>query len=156
MDSNSTHWYDKSIINSKDCIILRNNIMKDTQIDLTTKGMYLYVLAITDNGDYPMPSMKYISKKTGICHDNVSKCLNNLIDNGYMRKNNMESYEIKEKNLKLKGKGVPCEWCGDKSIVLQEHHYPVPKSAGGTETVSICPNCHYGFHYLENQVGVVE
>lgn len=49
-----------------------------------------------------------------------------------------------------------CEWCGGKSIVLQKHHYPVPKAKGGTETVNVCPNCHYGFHYLENQLRVVK
>lgn len=54
------------------------------------------------------------------------------------------------KNMKV------CKWCGGKSIVLQKHHYPIPRAKGGTETVSVCPNCHYGFHYLENQLRVVK
>ena len=58
-------------------------------------------------------------------------------------------------NVDIKNMKV-CNWCGGKSIVLQKHHYPIPRAKGGTEIVSICPNCHYGFHYLENQLRVVE
>lgn len=73
---------------------------------------------------------------------------------------------IKSKTTSLKDikndviKGVPkkkkCQWCNGYALVLHKHHYPIPKSKGGTETVNICPNCHYGFHYLENQIEVVE
>lgn len=41
-----------------------------------------------------------------------------------------------------------CEWCEGDTVILHEHHYPIPKKYGGLETVSICPNCHYEFHYL--------
>lgn len=56
------------------------------------------------------------------------------------------------KNKKMKGLGygsLTCTWCGVNTVVLHEHHYPIPKSKGGTKTVSICPNCHYEFHSLE-------
>lgn len=68
------------------------------------------------------------------------------------------SQEIKEAVLKNKECSTninsifpnTCEWCGNNTIVLHEHHYPLKKSKGGTETVNICPNCHYEFHALEN------
>lgn len=41
-----------------------------------------------------------------------------------------------------------CGWCGCKTAILHEHHFPIPKSKGGVETISICPNCHTEFHYL--------
>lgn len=41
-----------------------------------------------------------------------------------------------------------CNWCKCTTIILHEHHYPIPKKDGGTETVKICPNCHYEFHYF--------
>jgi len=43
---------------------------------------------------------------------------------------------------------LQCEWCKCSTIGLQEHHYPVPKSASGTATVKICANCHFEFHQL--------
>lgn len=43
-----------------------------------------------------------------------------------------------------------CEWCGYNTLVLHEHHFPVRHSDGGTETVSICPNCHAEYHAIEN------
>lgn len=41
-----------------------------------------------------------------------------------------------------------CEWCNSLTVALQKHHYPALKSQGGTETVSICANCHFEFHQL--------
>ena len=41
-----------------------------------------------------------------------------------------------------------CEWCECKTMVLHKHHYPIPARAGGTSTVSICPNCHAEYHAL--------
>lgn len=41
-----------------------------------------------------------------------------------------------------------CSWCAVRTAVLERHHYPIPRSKGGTETVSICPNCHTEYHFL--------
>ncbi len=41
-----------------------------------------------------------------------------------------------------------CQWCKCSTIATQEHHYPIPKSQGGLETVKICANCHFEFHQL--------
>lgn len=42
-----------------------------------------------------------------------------------------------------------CDWCQSQTFCPHDHHYPVPKFKGGTETISICPNCHSEFHFLE-------
>lgn len=41
-----------------------------------------------------------------------------------------------------------CEWCKKKTLILHEHHFPIPKFNGGTETVKICPTCHFEYHLL--------
>ena len=58
------------------------------------------------------------------------------------------SEQAKEQVLFRKGQGGECEWCGIKTFALQEHHYPVPRSKGGTKTVTICPNCHSEYHAI--------
>ncbi len=38
-----------------------------------------------------------------------------------------------------------CAWCGQSGSAI-DHHYPLQKRDGGTETVKICPNCHQFVH----------
>lgn len=45
-----------------------------------------------------------------------------------------------------------CEWCKATTVAIQRHHYPVPKSDGGTETVAICASCHAEYHILTNGI----
>lgn len=71
---------------------------------------------------------------------------------GYIVENNFTYEEIKEIVIKEKENAkFLCEWCGCKCNILNEHHYPIPKSKGGTETVKICPNCHTEFHAVEQR-----
>lgn len=65
--------------------------------------------------------------------------------------------EIKEEVISFKDiDKKTCEWCGKGSIVLHEHHFPVPRRRGGDSVVNICPNCHYGFHYMETRRVVIK
>lgn len=41
---------------------------------------------------------------------------------------------------------IACEWCGRKDLALANHHYPIHKTDGGTETVLICVVCHAIYH----------
>jgi hypothetical protein len=41
-----------------------------------------------------------------------------------------------------------CHFCGYDKSALDEHHYPIRAKDGGTETISICANCHREFHTL--------
>lgn len=80
----------------------------------------------------------------------ISRSIKKLQNKGYLKQNKISSEKIKE--IVLKEKKEPkyvCEWCGRGCNVLNEHHYPIPKSDGGTEIVKICPNCHYEFHSVE-------
>lgn len=43
---------------------------------------------------------------------------------------------------------VTCEWCNGSTTQLQKHHWPIPQSMGGEDTVNICANCHFEYHSL--------
>lgn len=41
-----------------------------------------------------------------------------------------------------------CHWCASETVILHDHHWPVPRVDGGTETVAICAGCHAEYHFL--------
>lgn len=61
--------------------------------------------------------------------------------------------ETKKYILNNKGNLI-CEWCGKKVFSLNEHHFPIPKSKKGTDTVKICGTCHSDFHFI-NTKGII-
>lgn len=143
------------VVKNGEYLIFPKKIMLDTNINIMAKAIYLYIETITENGKKKMPSIALISQYLNIEQDTVKKHINALIENGYMEHANTHPSDIKNTVLKNKNTGYECEWCGGKSIALQKHHYPISKSDGGTETVNICPNCHYEFHALEKETRVV-
>ena len=83
----------------------------------------------------------------------IREIKNKLYKLHYIEKIELTDKELKEKTIELSHKGNVCEWCGNESYILQEHHYPIQKKDGGKKIVNICPNCHYTFHYLKNTKG---
>lgn len=71
-----------------------------------------------------------------------------LIDNGTPE-------HIKELTIHQSNKGLKCTWCGNTCSVLHKHHYPIPASKGGKTTVEICPNCHYTYHKLMEEINAI-
>ena len=93
-----------------------------------------------------------ISEISFLSPTTIERCVKKLIELGYIEKKAVQSpHYIKESliNYPRDNKYV-CEWCRKPSITLQDHHFPIPKSKGGEEVVRICPNCHYGYHYMES------
>jgi hypothetical protein len=39
-----------------------------------------------------------------------------------------------------------CAFCDKPLVHYHEHHYPVAKCEGGTQTIRICPKCHIEYH----------
>lgn len=72
---------------------------------------------------------------------------------GFIKKNNSNRERIIEELKKkppIKGVGNKiCSICKSSTAQLHYHHYPVKASKGGAETIGICPNCHFEFHYME-------
>lgn len=140
--------------NRKNCnIILNNKILRDNNISPMTKLVY------GEMSLRPGISYKITAKELSILYntteESILRNIRELVKSGYLKEIEYSPSIIKHIIIKGEEKLNKCEWCGENSVVLQEHHYPIPKSKGGTETVNICPNCHYGFHYLENQIEVV-
>ena len=78
----------------------------------------------------------------------LSEMKTNLQNRGYIELK-IENAELAKKiTIENSHKGHKCEWCGKECYVLHKHHFPISAKDGGTETVDICPNCHYTFHSI--------
>ena len=94
-----------------------------------------------------------ISKTDIIMQTQISKTTLSHIKKHLAKLNLLDIKEFdavsgREFTIKNSHKGLKCEWCGNESYILQQHHYPIPRSKGGTNIVNICPNCHYTYHSL--------
>lgn len=91
----------------------------------------------------------------------IERIIGTCLQEGYIEKRSRPSFTPKEAKEVVSEKtpqeintdflGVDqkrCAWCGCTTLVLQAHHYPIPRSEGGTETVNICANCHAEYHEL--------
>lgn len=87
--------------------------------------------------------------------ETIARKIKFLIANNYIKTKKLDPETklniLKTKNLKGLGIGdYVCPCCNCRTFVLHEHHYPIPKHLGGKETILLCPNCHYEYHYLDN------
>lgn len=85
--------------------------------------------------------------------DSIRKALLELHGNDWLDSRIYTPVEIKDLLCEKQPQylsigGLQCQWCNGRTIALQEHHYPISKSKGGTEVVSICASCHFEFHQL--------
>lgn len=55
--------------------------------------------------------------------------------------------EVNLTKAKADVKGSPCPWCG-RRLATVPHHYPIPRSQGGKQTINICGRCHRLYHSL--------
>lgn len=85
--------------------------------------------------------------------NSVRQSLSRLVGAGWLESKKLSGDKVK---LLLQQKTpiihnffhATCEWCKCTTFATQQHHYPIPKSQGGTETVSICASCHFEFHQM--------
>ncbi|MBD2492179.1 hypothetical protein [Aulosira sp. FACHB-615] len=101
---------------------------------LTVHGVYIYL-----GGIKPKRTVKQILEK--------------FTKDGWLNKTELSAHEAKKlitakQPQDLLCGQLVCEWCKAKTLILDRHHYPVPKSKGGDKIVNICPNCHQEFHQL--------
>lgn len=120
------------------------DILHNTNLNITEK-CYLALYQQYDRDTVYVENIMQIniSKASVLRVRNKLQCLN-LINTPYTS-NAKEAKKIVIDNI---GKGEVCDWCGNKNLILHTHHYPIPKSKNGTNTVKICPNCHTNFHYI--------
>lgn len=122
-------------------------ILRDTRLTTTER-----MIASLEINGLKNRTNKEIADFLAISSSSLASGFKKLKELGYIKEQNLNYEEIKEIVLKEKETAkYTCEWCGCKCNILNEHHYPIPKSKGGTKTVKICPNCHSEFHSVEQR-----
>lgn len=122
-------------------------ILKDTRLTTVEK-----MIASLEVNGLKNRTNKEIAEFLAISNSKLAHGFEKLKKLGYISDSKISYEEIKEIVLKEKETAkYTCEWCSCKCNILNEHHYPIPKSKGGTETVKICPNCHSEFHSVEQR-----
>ena len=126
-------------------------LLRDRNISSNAKILFGEITSECDANGYYNLDVKKISKKYNVGITSINDWIKCLSDNKYITiiKKDINIVEsLKNKNLNGLGFGnKKCSWCGINTSVLHGHHYPIPKSKGGTEIVNICPNSHHEFHY---------
>jgi hypothetical protein len=115
--------------------------------------VYCHIKRQENEGVNSTSNLRWMSKKAGVSPAKFAQCRDRLIDFGLLQKPQAVSAEKAIRVLTCKdksedGQRSKCEWCGYLVFAIQEHHYPVPRCKGGTETVAICGTCHADFHWL--------
>lgn len=137
------------------------NVKLAMKIGLNEAIIYNYISQKTLKNRYFLDLTDMHSDCSFLSKITIKRSLKKLIEIGKIKEIILTSEEkrgmLYEKQLTGMGIGnKTCEWCGYKSSVLHEHHYPIPKIEKGTEIVNICANCHYEYHHIRNELIISE
>ena len=139
--------------------IVLAKVRYDNNLKSGAKIIYSEIAALVNIKGYFWFNNNYFGKLYNKNKSTINRYINSLVEEGYIKICEVTDKEIvnKLKNKNLEGKGfgkLTCEWCGINTSILDKHHYPVPQSRGGKDTVGICPNCHNEFHFIEKKVKI--
>lgn len=100
-----------------------------------------------------LATIDQISQATRFDDRTVSRLLKSLIGLNLVALKEVSPEEARDicrskTSQRLDGCSSACQWCLGSTVVLHNHHYPIPRARGGRQTVLICPNCHYEYHSL--------
>lgn len=123
------------------CTIVSYDLLKEFNL---TINEYLIVYTIYKFGHKSNPEM---SKAYGLSKGAISDITNRLIKRGFLKR----VFEADDCAMMKLGADLSvksgCVVCGSKRY-LHEHHYPIRKKDGGSETVTMCMDHHIAFHQL--------
>ena len=116
--------------------------------EITTNEAFLMSLLYQIDFDKYIPNNSELSNIIGVSKQAISKMISSLISKGFLISGS--SYSDQEVFEKMKNKihVCGCIFCGYSKSTLDEHHYPVRSKDGGTDTISLCANCHREFHEI--------
>lgn len=126
-------------------VIIYNNIIDN--LHLNPYEFQLLNILINQKG---VISLSEITKKVTFSKAKILRTLTDLEKDGYIKTSkkisDYEAFNILKNGKELHKKG--CLFCGYNKCFLDEHHYPIRAKDNGSETISICSNCHREFHYI--------
>lgn len=135
--------------------IIPANVRYDENVRPNAKLLYGEITALCNERGYCWASNQYFAELYKVSKTSISLWIKDLINGGYITISRDKNIVSELKNKKMSGFGYgsqECSWCKVKTSVLHNHHYPIPKMSGGTDTIDICPNCHHEFHYHQNEI----
>lgn len=112
-------------------------------------GLLLIIKYLCDEKGYCEIAINNLCTLFKMSKESIHRKLNNLQRYNYLKienqcKTDAEVYEYLNKQNSSTG----CLFCGYNEYILDQHHYPIRAKDGGTETITLCPNCHRAFHCL--------
>lgn len=128
-------------------------------LSISAKCVYVEMTANMEPDGTVSINKNQLAKNLDRTVKSVSDGIKKLIEADYITEVNIDDIVHHLKNNGLNGLGVgvyKCSWCGIKTNVIDKHHYPIPRSEGGTEVIEICPNCHAEYHRCESSYVINE
>jgi hypothetical protein len=138
--------------------IIPANVRYDKELPSSAKLLYGELTALSNEKGFCWATNEYFAELYGVHNKSISRLISQLEKKGYVKISHDDEIVQKLKDKNLKGYGIGneiCSWCQINTSVLHGHHYPIPKSKGGTEIIDICPNCHHEFHYHEKRIELI-
>lgn len=133
-------------------------VVKDKKLTRLDQMLLSYFLNFCDEEGAYSVNIRDLMNFYGYKDSSIRNSIRKLCQLKYISKDKYGDISklLKSKNMSGLGFGnLVCEWCKVKTTVLNNHHYPILKSKGGTETISICSNCHNEFHYYTNTIKII-
>jgi hypothetical protein len=128
-------------------IELNLKIMQEYKLSSTEAILFEYLKNNTNgilNINKTIKDLPSIFKKK----DTLYRCYKSLAKKKAINIYNL-SYEECYNKLNIEKSSDGCVFCSSKNN-LHNHHYPIKKSFGGTETIVLCSDCHFEFHSLSD------
>jgi hypothetical protein len=142
----SLHWEGSFEFAEDGCLLINQPSMKG-RVNIEALSKARYTVQSLD--------VQYAAKVRGVVDNKtIGRYMKHLAKTGAMEAVKMSdkeaAWKIQQKTPQTSAIyfGNTCEWCGSDTACLHDHHYPIRRSHGGTETVAICPNCHTESHQL--------
>lgn len=118
-------------------------------------GLLLIIKYLCGRGNTCIVDTKYLCDLFEISNETIHRKLRILQSHNYITLE--PKYQTDEEvfnYLNLKNSSTGCLFCGYNKYTLDRHHYPIRAKDGGTETITLCPNCHRAFHYLTSETSI--
>lgn len=141
-----------------------NYVWEHSQAQGTARLCLLAIAKLADDNGECTPKIADLAQMCRVGERSIQRTLSDLKDAGHLRMQisaGLPSDKAVQILCAKEGQRFPyvpryavhpleCPWCKGETIILHAHHFPIPRSEGGTETIRICASCHAEYHALTN------